>query len=203
MEGAKISTRALDGVRFEDEEGIVRYNTIWHKNVDGIVWESYEGMTEDQFQTNEQTTADRGFYLVFVDGFSVTDTTTGKLVPRSMSSARFRLMKNLRRTPTPQLAKTVSIIKPISNKMVSQGHKLEVVSSYKQDGKVRIASIFLKNNDTDTDWFSNHDMTGVQASLGFGTASLLGYSLKYASGGTMENGEPRFATERVPDLLQQ
>jgi len=94
MEGAKISTRALDGVRFEDEEGIVRYNTIWHKNVDGIVWESYEGITEDQFQTNEQTTADRGFYLVFLDGFSVTDTATGKLVPRSMSSARFLMMKN-------------------------------------------------------------------------------------------------------------
>jgi len=77
--------------------------------------------------------------------------------------------------------------------MALQGCKLEVVSSYEQDGEIRIASLFLKENDTGTDWYSKHDLAGVQAGLEFGTASLLGYSLKYASAGTIENGEPRFA----------
>ena len=56
---------------FQDAARLLKYNTVWRKNVDGLIWLSYSGLTESQYQDNIDDKTASGYRPVFVDGFSI------------------------------------------------------------------------------------------------------------------------------------
>jgi len=182
---------------FEDEGGMIRYNTIWHKNTNDINWNSSHEMTETQYEEDLKDQSSRGFRPVFVDGFSVTDS-LGFLSPRI--NAVYHKQAEPQKWHARQ-GQTSSEYQDLFDEEQRLGYALDVVSTYQQDGSIRHASIFSRHKKAKVQ-VSPHGMTLSQANSTFWDYFSQGYSLDYLSAGTVQGSEPRFAAIYVKEQDQ-
>jgi hypothetical protein len=175
---------------YEDGSGTVRYNTIWHKNTNGMTWLSYHGMTESSYQTNFNTQTQNGFVPVFVDGFSVTSPASGSLTPR------INVIYAKQANPpdfTARHGQTSAQYQQHFEDSTAIGYDLDIVSTYQLDGNQRYASLFSRFTNNNA-WEARHGMTSASYQTVFDElVGEEGCALEYVSAGTIDGNDPRFS----------
>lgn len=176
---------------FEDAEGAVFYNTIWHKNTAGTAWASRHGMTDAEYQQsfdeNTQAGCNPCSVPVFVDGFTVG------------GQPRINVIYEISTDPIQVSARhgqAPGDYQTHFNEKTSVGYDLDIVSVYECGDCAptqRVASLMSKQTNNNA-WAARHVMNAVQYQAEFNYfVSNRGYTLTYLSVGSESDGSANFA----------
>jgi len=171
---------------FDDADGNIFFNTIWHRNTASIAWRGYAGIPQNDYQAILDENIAQGFRPIFVDGFSANGIPYICAIYHLEDNPPFWSSRDLQSS---------SEYQQYYENMLSQGYSLDVISSYQVYGSLRIVSLFSQHtaNDSD-DWVARHGLTASEYEAAFDQFVGQGYSLEHVSAGTIDNDEPRFAT---------
>ncbi len=151
-----------------DSGGRARYAALWIKK-SGPRWVAHHGLTPQQYQAKFDSLAERGYRLVFVNGYAI------------RNKARYAAIWEQKKGPAwaARHGLTAKQYQNVVDAMVRDGFALTHVSAFSINGSPRFAAIFEKGGPR---WVARHGLSAADYQSAFDKFVKQGYRLKVVSG---------------------